>query len=119
MKCVAIKGVKTYPDGRQVCDKSAAGLREYRYRTMLMFERQMGRCALCLMPMRLELCSYDHADGRGGGGFRRDDRIEVEGRWQNAAVCWPCNSDKGSRRIPYLIQQPALFTKNFEELITE
>jgi hypothetical protein len=69
--------------------------------------------------MRLEAATFDHAAGRGLGGFKRDDRIEVDGHWQNAAVCWSCNGFKGSRRTPYLIEQPAEFTRHFEELITE
>lgn len=104
------------PGGRQVCTRGAAGVREYRKRVEIMFERQMGRCALCLKPMRLELATFDHANGRGLSGAWRDDRVEVNGVWQNAAVCWPCNSAKGSRRIPYLIQQHVESHEYFEDV---
>lgn len=110
---------KTYPCGRQVCGKHTAGVREYRNRTRDMWERQMGRCALCLNPMRLEQATYDHAAGRGAGGFRRDDRIEIDGVWQNAAVCWSCNSAKGSRRITYLIQQHVTDCRHLEEMLPQ
>jgi hypothetical protein len=38
------------------------------------------------------------------GGSKRDDRIEVKGEIQNACVHKRCNTEKGSRRIPYLYQ---------------
>lgn len=96
--------VRTMKDGREICQQQTrAGADEYRLRRMLMRARQHCLCALCGLWMSEDLTTYDHERGRGGG--KRDDRIEVDGRWQNAAVHWGCNSDKGSRRIPYVITQ--------------
>jgi hypothetical protein len=117
-----MKAAVEYPEGegkREVCTKSTAGVREYRNRTREMWERQMGRCAICLLPMRIEAATFDHANGRGLSGSKRDDRILVDGKWQNAALCWDCNMRKASRRIPYLIQQHVMFPKHFEELLGE
>jgi len=116
---VKAEAFKTYPCGRQVCGKNTAGVMEYRNRTREMWGRQMGRCALCLLPMRLEAASFDHAGGRGFSGSKRDDRIEVDGRWQNAALCWDCNMSKASRRIPYLIQQHVTDCRHLEEMFPQ
>ena len=38
-----------------------------------------------------------HVCGRGLGGGFRDDRISLpDGKWLNGAMCWICNSIKGS-----------------------
>lgn len=84
-------------DGKEVCDKSTEGGRiEYRTRTLLMFRRQKGICRWCGMPMIWESATFDHDNGRTKGN--QDDRIEVEGRWQNAAVHGECNGERGSIR---------------------
>jgi hypothetical protein len=72
---------------------------------MAMARRQRGRCALCGHLMDEGTPTFDHENGRGMGGAKRDDRIEVKGRWQNAAVHYLCNGDKGSRKVPYVITQ--------------
>jgi hypothetical protein len=41
------------------------------------------------------------------GGGKRDDRIVVDGELQNAAVHGLCNSDRGSKRTPYLMREVA------------
>lgn len=69
-----------------------------------MAKRQGGLCGLCGLPMTEP--TFDHEFGRGMGGARRDDRIEINGMWINAAVHWKCNGEKGSRAVPYVIQQP-------------
>lgn len=90
-----------YPDGRLVCNlKTEAGRNRYHALLALMCERQGWRCGLC--GNRLFQPTFDHEHPRRMGGGFRDDRIEVAGRWQNAAVCAPCNAAKGSRRIEYL-----------------
>lgn len=67
--------------------------------------RQRCLCALCGLWMSEEDTTFDHEHSRGAGGGKRDDRIEVNKIWQNAAVHWRCNSSKGSQRIPYVITQ--------------
>ena len=90
-----IPGVKRMPDGREICLSNTAGDREYEERTSTMASRQWNRCAIC--GNHMIRASFDHQQSRGGG--KRDDRIVVDGRWHNAAVCLPCNGEKGSR--PY------------------
>lgn len=98
-----------YPDGREVCDTTAKGKLEYHTRTMLMGARQNFRCAAkdCGVPMSLmngrqDSITFDHGNTRGMGGAWRDDRIDLtndNGEWINTAMCWRCNSEKGSKRI--------------------
>lgn len=102
---------KTFPDGREVCytvgsvKQSLKGRKEYRRRIEQMLARQRGICCLhghapmCLGLLALEEATFEHENGRGGG--KRDDRIEVEGRWINGAAHYSCNNWKGSRRIDY------------------
>ena len=92
-------------DGREICSKAPKGRDEYRRRTIAMGHRQRWLCALCGLHMSRETLSFDHEHGRGMGGAKRDDRIEVGGRWQNAAVHILCNGEKGSRKVPYVIMQ--------------
>lgn len=96
-------GVWYKEDGAEVCILDThRGRTEYRARTWAMAERQRGLCADCGKPMGDDV-TFDHANGRGAG--KRDDRIEVDGRWQNAALHLRCNSSRGSRRMPYVITQ--------------
>lgn len=116
MKAAAVE----YPEGingRQVCTKSAAGLREYRKRIEFMWERQEGLCALCAKPMRIAESTFDHENGRGMGAGKRDDRLILDGKPLNAAVHFWCNVEKGSRRTPYLITPHIEMTKEIEELL--
>lgn len=92
--------------GREVCTKTAAGLREYCRRTEAMWERQRGLCSICGLPMRIEEATFEHDDGRGHGGGHRDDRIEVDGEPKNSAAHGICNVRKGSVRL-----------KNFKEAV--
>ena len=88
--------VKTYPDWREVCNMSnPLGRAEYFRRLGEMVERQGYVCAICGSD---EGAYFDHEAGRGAGGGLRDDRIEVDGHWQNAALCYNCNQEKGSKR---------------------
>lgn len=96
------EAVKIYPDGREVCNRDIAeGKHEYDSRRYQMEVRQGFRCAIC---ERIASCmmQFDHQDGRGHGGGNRDDRIEVEGKWFNAALCHMCNTEKGSKRYQWL-----------------
>lgn len=94
-------GVKTYSDGREVCTGTAFGKREYKRRTEAMRERQGGRCAIGGEWLAVGEAQFDHEAGRGSGGGHRDDRIEIDGQWVNAAVCGECNGRKGSRRYEW------------------
>lgn len=89
--------VKVYPDGREVLDlNTAEGKRIYAIRRDEMGARQENMCAIC----RLWHCNlfFDHQGGRGADAKHRDDRILVDGEWHNAALCWDCNTAKGSKR---------------------
>jgi len=107
------------PGGREVCERNAAGTREYRSRVQKMWERQGGICSLCAMPLRLDEATFDHEFGRGAGGAKRDDRIEVDGKPLNAAVHFWCNVEKGSKRTPYLIQPHVPTDRPIEEMLGE
>lgn len=96
--------VKVHPDGREVCNcRSIGGSIEYHSRTAAMEYRQHYGCAICGIS---RLLTFDHQNGRGMGGSRggaiRDDRIEIDGKWFNAALCVSCQSLKGSRRYHWV-----------------
>ena len=92
--------VVIYPGGREVCQDNAAGRRAYYLRTRHMAERQNQLCALCGKFM----CdvTFEHQEGRGMGSGFRDDRIEIDGKWFNAAAHSLCNRVKGSRRFHWV-----------------
>lgn len=102
---------KTCADGREICynigsvRQSLAGRNEYRRRIDAMLERQKGICCLhgyapdCPGFLADEDATFEHENGRADG--RRDDRLEVNGKWINGAAHWLCNQWKGSRRINY------------------
>jgi hypothetical protein len=101
--------IKVFPDGREVCIRTClAGNEEYRARTLKMLKRQNGYCCLCNLPLRDSDATFEHQDGRGMGGSRRDDRIEKEGKPYNGAAHGWCNAEKGSRRINYNITTEAM-----------
>lgn len=111
-----------YPEGpgkREVCGKGAAGRREYRHRLQLMHERQDGLCCLCALPLRLEEAVFEHQRPKGMGGAFTDDRIEVDGVPINGAAHWNCNSSKGSKRTPYLIQPQVPNFRSIEECLPQ
>ena len=86
--------IKIYRDGREVCNDSREGIAEYKRRRDVMWNRDKGVCCLCLRFCRKEDATFEHLDGRGMGGSRRDDRIA-----QNGIAHFHCNSLKGSKRI--------------------
>lgn len=94
-------GVRTYLDGRECTDNSTAGKREYKLRTEAMRQRQDFQCAIGGEWLAPNCGQFDHEAGRGSGGGHRDDRIEIDGEWVNAAVCGACNGAKGSRRYSW------------------
>ena len=106
MKPVVV--VKVFADGREVCNtKYKEGQEEYVARKRKMWERQEKRCILegiCpTCPGRLKWVdtTFEHEAGRGAGGSKRDDRIEIDGKWVNGAAHHWCNAWKGSRAIQY------------------
>ena len=105
--------------GREICAKTPLGRREYKRRVEQMWDRQGCRCALCGKYLRLDDATFDHERPRGMGSAFTDDRIEVNGIPQNAAVHGLCNSARGSRRTPYLIQPLADFDLPLEALLSE
>lgn len=100
--------VKTFPDQREVCENNAAGKREYEQRKMEMWSRQLEMCAICGRWIPSNLAFFDHQDGRGHGGGHRDDRIMRGSSWFNAALCYGCNGQKGSKRYEWVdgVYQP-------------
>ena len=92
-------GVKIYPDGREVCLKTVAGRREYGRRIIEMWHRQSGSCYLCGSHLFLEDITFDHENGRGMSGCKRDDRAEINGKPHNGAAHYTCNALKGSMSL--------------------
>lgn len=95
---MSLPAIKTTRGGREICQSNAAGRREYRERIRKMVIRQDFRCAICMGYIETFTGTFDHQDGRGSGGGHRDDRIEIDGKPYNAALCINCNSEKGSKR---------------------
>lgn len=94
--------IRVTRDGREICLRSAAGKLEYKLRLLAMLKRQKGKCCLCRLPLSDAEATFEHENGRGMGGSKRDDRIVLPGgRWQNGAAHLRCNLAKGSRRILY------------------
>lgn len=87
--------VRLYRDGREVCQDSPAGWREYKRRVKAMLERQEGRCSLCGRRLSLNGATFEHQRRRGMGAAWRDDRIEKDGQPWNGAAHWNCNVEKG------------------------
>jgi hypothetical protein len=82
-------------DGREVCEESAAGWREYKRRVQVMVERQRYRCCLCGKRLSGSEATFEHQRRRGMGAAFRDDRITKDGQEWNGAAHWVCNSLKG------------------------
>jgi hypothetical protein len=87
--------VRVYPDGREVCQDTPAGYREYKRRVSMMVERQSRRCCLCNRRLSLVQATFEHQRRRGMHAAFRDDRIEKDGLPWNGAAHWVCNSEKG------------------------
>ena len=87
--------VRVYPDGREVCNDSPAGWREYKRRVGVMLQRQNFRCCLCKRRLSLADATFEHQRRRGLHAAFRDDSIEREGHPVNGAAHWVCNGKKG------------------------
>jgi hypothetical protein len=102
-------GVFRFPNQREVCQlTSSKGATEYQRRKRVMWERQNKLCALQISPQCKEKGGklnwadtvFGHESSRGLGGGSRDDRIEIDGKPHNYALCNFCNMLQGSRNIP-------------------
>lgn len=109
-KKVKRPAVMIFPDGREVCSETKQGRRIYFGRLYVMEVRQGFKCAICERIAGSQM-QFDHQNGRGHGGGHRDDRIEVEGSWINAALCEACNILKGSKRYKWLGNKYSPVTK--------
>jgi hypothetical protein len=91
------RSVRKYHDGREVCEDSLAGRREYLRRLGAMLTRQGNRCCLCCRRIyALHDATFEHQRRRGMGSAWRDDRIvDAEGQWINWAAHWTCNHERG------------------------
>lgn len=87
--------VRLYKDGREVCQDSPAGWREYKRRVEAMLLRQGGRCCLCNRRLALSQATFEHQRRRGIGAAWRDDRISKDGKEWNGAAHWVCNGERG------------------------
>ena len=87
-------------EGREICNmKTVLGARVYKNRTRAMAFRQKEICPLCNLGFTEgNPPTFDHQSGRGAAGAWRDDRLEIDGKWHNAAVHESCNVKKGSKR---------------------
>lgn len=103
-------GVLYRADGREICDKTSAGKAEYNRRKEVMWKRQHGLCGLkissrCPVFITLEQATFEHQDGRGMGGAKRDDRCEIDGKPYNLVACYWCNIEKGSRSLKSVLAE--------------
>jgi hypothetical protein len=88
--------VRAYPDGREVCQDSPAGWKEYKRRVEAMLLRQEGRCCLCGERLALWDATFEHQRRRGlHAAFRQDAIFDKEGNPINGAAHWTCNAQKG------------------------
>ena len=101
--------VKVYFDDngkvqREVCNVShPLGRAEYFRRLGEMVARQ-GYVCVCGSS---EGAYFGHEIPRGNGGSTRDDRIlHDDGTWRNAALCYSCNSEQGSKRYAWVGNPP-------------
>jgi len=88
-----------------VCQDNKAGRDEYERRKRVMWERQGKECGLkispqCLKKLPWEYATFEHSNGRGHGGGKRDDRIyDKKGNAMNMVCCPSCNLLKASRSL--------------------
>jgi len=71
--------VRRYSDGREVCQDSPAGWKEYKRRVGVMVQRQDRLCSLCNKRLSLAQATFEHQRRRGMGAAWRDDRITKDG----------------------------------------
>lgn len=59
--------VRRYRDGREVCQDSPAGWREYKRRVETMVRRQNYRCSLCKRKLGLFQATFEQPETQGDG----------------------------------------------------
>jgi hypothetical protein len=105
---------QVFADGREILNlQTKRGRAEYDRRTKAMWDRQGQRCALVIHLFCKENRGkwqpweifFDHELLRGVS--RQDDRIEVDGKPLNHAVCGWCNSQRGSQKWDAVSQKEA------------
>ena len=80
-------------DGREVCQTTSYGRQEYKRRRNAMYDRDKGICCICGTKIyKKSEATFEHKQGRGMGGAKRDDRIE-----NNGVAHLLCNTQKGSK----------------------
>jgi hypothetical protein len=91
-------------ENRMVCNEDTETGRElYRLLKHFMHIRDKGLCCICGEFVPLEEATFEHTDLRSGG--HRNDQPEY---WKNGELIKNgvahkfCNSEKGSKRVPYL-----------------
>ena len=100
-----LPAVHIFKDGREVCRfNTLAGRLEYQRRKRIMWERQKGKCFLCGKPLAWDDSTFEHEDGRGMNGAKRDDRIEKDGKPYNGAAHLFCNTRKGSMSLTQFLE---------------
>lgn len=102
---------RVFAGGREVCTDSKAGWDEYERRKRIMWERQGRTCGLqispqCMRKLPWQYATFEHVNGRGMGGAKRDDRVEIDGKPVNLAACPYCNCLKGSRPMEDFLDVP-------------
>lgn len=88
-----MEAVHVFRNGREVCAPNPEGRREYLLRRRSAWDRQRGLCGICQKHLDFEDAVSDHIEPRGMDGGKRDDRQS-----NIQAVCWTCNTEKGSKR---------------------
>lgn len=95
------KAVTIYRDQREICHGTRAGRAEYQRRREAIWDRDRGICCLCGLPVALSECTFEHLNGRGMGGGKRDDRES-----ENAVSHYFGNSHRGSVSMVDYMKKP-------------
>jgi hypothetical protein len=86
-----------------ICGDTPNGKRLYDLIKDFMWIRDEGKCCICGDQVHLEEATFEHTDLRSGG--HRNDQPEY---WKNGELIKNgvahaiCNSERGSKRVPYL-----------------
>jgi hypothetical protein len=92
--------VRLYADGREVCQDSPAGWKEYSRRIDVMLARQENKCCLCKKRLHRNDATFEHQRRRGfAAAFRQDAILKLNpktGKLEpyNGTAHWICNTEK-------------------------
>ena len=92
--------VRIMKDGREICSMTREGREEYKRRTRQMYDRDSCICCLCGGFIAYGY-TFEHKNGRGMAGGKRDDRIEG-----NGVAHWLGNGRKGSMSYETYMELP-------------